>query len=63
MLVLVNYFSVKLSDNLFPKAADIASVKLRRKMEWALRNSSFIGLGSALKSTLLLGGSRQEKGG
>lgn len=59
MLVVVNCFSGKSSDSLFPKAANVASVKLRHNMEQALRNSEFIGLGFALESMLLLGGSRQ----
>lgn len=46
----------------FSKAADIASIKLRHNMEWTLRNSTSMGLGFALESTLLVGGSRQEKG-
>lgn len=63
MLVLVNCFSGKPSDSLFPKAADVVSVKLRHSMVWALRNSEFIGLGFALESMLLVGGSRREQGG
>lgn len=63
MLVLVNCFSGKPSDMLFPKAADIASIKLRHNTEWVLTNYEFIGLGSALESMLRLGGCRQGRGG
>lgn len=63
MSVLVNCFSGKPSENLFLKAADIDSIKLRHNMEWTLRNSKSMGLGFVLESALLVGGSRQEKGG
>lgn len=55
-------FFRKALRELFPKTADIASIKLRHNMEWTLRNSKSMGLGFALESMLLVGGSRQEKG-
>ncbi|OWK64170.1 Feline leukemia virus subgroup C receptor-related protein 2, partial [Lonchura striata] len=41
----------------YGKVADIASIKLRHNKEWALRNFKSMGLGFALESMLLVGGS------